>query len=151
MLGVLDVTIRLWGDRLFACVILGCAIVGVAHFKAGNSKKLVLTLAVIPAYIVVLFILLFGIDLLYVRRNELDKEKKYIEYNLQYTKNAYNINIEEIEIENSGTITQEDIEENEYLLQNIKLIKEDVILMMLKQYQTNLGYYSFENTHLRNI
>lgn len=146
--GVLDVTIRLWGERMLAAVILGCAITAVKNIKEGKFKKVMISIAIVPAYLVVIFLFLVGADLLYTRNNELDKQKKYIEYNIEYTKNAYNINIEEIEVENMGTITSEEIEENEYLLKNIKLIKEETILMTLKQYQTNLGYYVFNNTKL---
>lgn len=86
--------------------------------------------------------------MLYVRRNELDKEKQYIEHNISFTKNAYNINIEEIEVTSSGTITNKDIQDNKEVIDNIKLIKEDTMLTTLKEYQTSLGYYAFDNTKL---
>ena len=40
-----------------------------------------------------------------------DKEKAYITTNIDFTKTAYNINIDEIDLESTGTITQEEAEE----------------------------------------
>ena len=60
-------------------------------------------------------------DLAYVHSNELDKEKKYISENIKNTKIAYNINIEETNLENSGTITKEEVNNNENVINNIFL------------------------------
>ena len=51
-----------------------------------------------------MFIVMVVFDLMFVNSNTLDKEKQYLEHNISYTKNAYNINIEEKSIENTGTI-----------------------------------------------
>jgi len=87
--------------------------------------------------------------LIYVKSNELDKQKEYISYNIDATKNAYNINIDEIEIENSGTITTEDITNNQTVINNINILNEDVVLQNLEEYQTSLGYYTFDNTKVQ--
>ena len=50
-------------------------------------------------------------NLIFVNSNRLDKEIDYIGYNIDYTKLAYNLNIEEQEIENSDTITKQDLKE----------------------------------------
>ena len=87
---------------------------------------------------------MLGFDLIYVNKNELDKEKIYIENNIAFTKDAYDINIDEIEIQNSGTISNTDIQENQDVIDNINLLNEDTILENLAQYQTNSGYYSYK-------
>ena len=144
--GLIDVTIKVWGYRIFALVILICAILAIKYFKKEKFKKVMISLCGIPAYLVFLFIVMIGFDLIYVNSNELDKEKKYIEYNINFTKNAYNINIDEIEIQNSGTITSEDIASNQELVENINLLNEETVLQSLKQYQTSSGYYSYTTT-----
>ena len=144
--GLIDVTIKVWGYRIFALVILICAIMAIRYFKKEKFKKVMIALCGIPAYLVLLFIVMIGFDLIYVNSNELDKEKKYIEYNIDFTKNAYNINIDEIEIQNSGTITSEDIASNQDVVGNINLLNEDIILQSLEQYQTSSGYYSYTTT-----
>lgn len=144
--GLIDVTIRVWGYRIFAFVILICAVMAIKNFKKEKFKKVMFWLSAIPVYLVVLFVIMIGFDLIYVNNNELDKEKTYIEYNISFTKNAYDINVDEIEIQNSGTITTADITENQEVINNINLLNEETVLQSLKQYQTSSGYYSYNTT-----
>lgn len=146
--GTIEATVKTWGYRIFAIVVLICSIFAIHNFKKESFKKTGLWLCGIPAYLVVLFIVMIGTDLIYVNNNELDKEKPYIENNIEFTKNAYNINIDEVEIENSGTITNEDIVQNEESIGNINLINEEAVLSTLKQYKTNLGYYSYNTAQV---
>lgn len=144
--GLVDTTIRVWGYRIFAGIILICSIVAINNFKKEKFKKVMIALCGIPIYLVILFIVMLGFDLIYVNNNELDKEKTYIEHNIAYTKNAYDINIDEIEIQNSGTIKAEDISNNQEVINNINLVNNDIVLETLSQYQTNSGFYSYKTT-----
>ena len=120
--GMTETTIKLWGYVIFAFVIIIFAYRALKYFKKGNTGKVLKNLAVIPGYLVVLFIVMVVFDLAFVSTNELDKEKEYIAENIKNTKNAYNINIEEKNIENSGTITSEEVEENANVINNIPVI-----------------------------
>ncbi len=144
--GLIDTTLKVWGYRIFACIILICSIIAINNFKKEKFKKVMIALCGIPIYLILLFMVMLGFDLLYVNNNELDKEKTYIEYNIAFTKDAYNINVEEIEIENSGTIDTETISKNQEVINNINLINDDIVLETLSQYQTNSGYYSYKTT-----
>lgn len=144
--GLIEATIKTWGYRIFAFVILFSAIMAIINFKKENFKKIMKWICVIPAYLVVLFIVIISFDLIYVNSNELDKEKYYISKNIEFTKNAYNINVDEIEIENSGTITKDEVSKNQDVINNINILNEDVVLENLEQYQTNSGYYSYSTT-----
>lgn len=141
--GLIESTIRVWGYRIFAIIIPICAIMAIKNFKKENFKRVMIWLSSIPVYLVLLFVIMIGFDLIYVNKNEVDKEKQYIEANIAFTKQAYNINIDEIEIENSGTITSQDINSNQDVINNINLLNEDTVLEILNQYQTNAGYYSY--------
>ena len=146
--GLVDVTIRMWGYRIFSIIILITLVFALIYFKQHKYKKMIIAISVIPAYLVVLFLVMVGVDLLYVKTNELDKEKEYIGYSIEYTKNAYNLNAEEIELENSGTITTEDIEQNKEVINNVNILNKDTVLTHLEEYQTSLGYYTFKNTEI---
>ena len=76
---------------------------------------------------------------------KLDKEKEYIAENIKNTKNAYNINIEEKNIENSGTITSEEVEENANVINNIPVISKDAVSKTLENSQTVTGHYVYPN------
>lgn len=146
--GLVDVTVKVWGYRILSVLILVCLVFALIYFKQHKYKKMNITIAIIPAYLVLLFLLMVGVDLIYVNSDELDKEKDYIGYSIEYTKNAYNINTEEIEIENSGTITTEDIEQNKDVINNVNILNGDTVLTHLQEYQTNLGYYTYKNTKI---
>ena len=144
--GLIEATIKTWGYRIFAFVILISAIMAIVNFKKENFKKIMKWICIIPAYLVVLFVVMLGFDLIYVNNNELDKEKIYIEKNIEFTKNAYGINVDEIEIENSGTITKDEVNKNQDVINNVNILNEETVLANLEQYQTNSGYYSYNTT-----
>lgn len=146
--GMTEATVKLWGYILFAFVIVIFAYRALKYFKIGNTNKVLKNLAVIPGYLVLLFMVMVAFDLAYVNSNELDKEKDYIAENIKNTKNAYNINLEETNIENSGTITNEEVEENGNIINNIPIISEDAASKTLENSQTSTGYFNYPNVSL---
>ena len=148
--GITETTVKLWGYIIFAFVIVIFAYKALKYFKEGNTSKVLKNLAVIPGYLVVLFIVMVVFDLVFVGSNELDKEKEYIAENIKNTKNAYNINIEEENIENSGTITSTEVAGNSNVINNIPIISEDSVLKTLKDSQTVTGQFSYQSTNLAN-
>lgn len=146
--GMTETTIKLWGYVIFAFVIIIFAYRALKYFKEGNTGKVLKNLAVIPGYLVVLFIVMVVFDLAFVSTNELDKEKEYIAENIKNTKNAYNINIEEKNIENSGTITSEEVEENANVINNIPVISKDAVSKTLENSQTVTGHYVYPNINI---
>lgn len=146
--GFIDVTVKKWGYIIFSIFIIICAIWALKKARKGQYKKACIKLLLIPIYLVGLFIIVFLSDLIYVNNNELDKQKDYIETNIKFTKQAYDINIEEVELENTGTITSEDIEKNSEVIKNINIYNNNRVLSHLEEYQTNLGYYTYSSTQV---
>lgn len=103
------------------------------------------TLLSIPGYLVVMFIVMVGTDFIFVKPNEFDKERKYIEENINSTREAYGINASEINISYSGTISEEEINENKELLDNIPIVSQNMVKQSLEDTQTEAGYYTFRN------
>lgn len=87
-------------------------------------------------------------DIFYAKTNELDKETAYLEKNISSTKDAYNINVSETTIINSGDITIEDVDENENIINNIPIVSEDVVSETLNNNQTNTGYYTYDSINV---
>ena len=148
--GITETTIKLWGYVIFAFIIIIFAYRAIQAFKQEKTSKVLKNLAVIPGYLVVMFIVMVGFDLIFVNSNEIDKEKEYIQQNIDNTKSAYNINIEESNIENSGTITEEEVNENRNVINNIPIISQDTVLATLEDNQTETGYFSYRNANLAN-
>lgn len=73
--GLTETTIKLWGYVIFAFIIIIFVYRALKYFKEGNTGKVLKNLAVIPSYLVVLFVVMIGFDLIFVNSNELDKEK----------------------------------------------------------------------------
>ena len=144
--GFSEVTIKLWGYRILAILIIICVFLAIRFFKKSQTKKLVISLFVIPIYLIIMFFIIIAFDLLYVNQSKLDKQKDYIYYNLTNTKKAYGIDLEEIELDSGDTITKNEIEDYKKVLSNINLITKDVTLENLQMNQTNLGYYNYKNS-----
>ncbi len=146
--GITEATIKLWGYIVFAFVIILFAYRAIKYFKEGNTNKVLKNLAVIPSYLVLLFVIMLVFDLVFVRSNELDKEKEYIAENIRNTKNAYHINIEESNVKNSGTITTDEVEKNKNIVGNIPIITQEAVLKTLEDNQTGTGYFSYKSANL---
>ncbi len=146
--GMTETTVKLWGYIIFAIVIVVFAYRALKYFKEGTTSKVLKNLAVIPSYLVVLFIIMMVFDLVFVSSNELDKEKEYIAENIKSTKNAYDINIEEKNLQHSGTITNTEVEKNNNVIDNIPIISQEAVLKTLEDSQTKTGYFSYRNANL---
>ena len=143
-----DVMIQRWGYLIFSFVIVFASIRAIKAFKKNNSAKVLKNLAIIPGYLVAMFLVIIVFNLIFVNSNVLDKEKDYIADNIKYTKAAYNIDIEETNLENSGTITQSEVVENADVINNTRLINQDVVLKTLDDSQTGTGYYTYRNANI---
>ena len=147
--GFTDVTIKLWGYRILAIVVIISVYMAIKAFKEGKRKKLILCIGMVPIYLVGMFLVMIVFQAMFITTNELDKEKQYIETNIKYTKNAYGIDIQEINLNNSlENITTQDLTEYEKVLNNISIVSDDIVLKELQNGQTAKGYYSYRDTQI---
>jgi len=147
--GFTDVTIKLWAYRILSIVIIISVYMAIKSFKEGKTKKLILNIGIVPAYLVGMFLVMVVFQAVFVTTNELDKEKQYIEANIKYTKNAYGINIEEINLNNTlENITSEELTQYEKVLNNVAIVSEDIVLKDLQNGQTAKGYYSYRDSQI---
>ena len=146
--GMTEATIRLWGYIIFAFVIVIFAYRALKYFKQENTAKVLKNLAVIPIYLVALFVVMVVFDLIYVNSNELDRERPYISQNIENTKNAYGLDVEEQAVEYSGTVTEQELNENTNIVNNIPIISEDAVVITLENTQTSTGYYTYRSANL---
>ena len=148
--GLNDITIKLWGYRILSLVIIISTILILKYVGKGKLKKLLTSICIVPTYLVSMFIVLLIFNLIFVNSNRLDKEEEYIGFNIDYTKQAYNLNIDEIEYSNFENITKQDLEENSDIIKNIRLVDSQTTLKNLNTLQTNSEYYSYRTTKLLN-
>ena len=144
--GLTEKIIAVWGYRILAVLIVVAVFIAIKAFNKKNSRKIMLSLLSVPAYLVVMFIVMVGYKFIYVNQNELDKQKDYIATNLKFTKTAYNININEIDVESTGTLTKEESNKYNDVIDNIPIVTSDIVLSTLKETQRNTGYYTYNTT-----
>ena len=149
--GVVNSTIKIWGNIILAIVIVISIFRSTKYFKDGNRAKIIKNLAIIPAYMVLMFLVMVGFDLIFVQSNEYDREKNHIEENISSTLEAYGIEYEEEVIEYSGTITSEDVQENQDIIDNAAIINKDIVLQNLEETQTETGYYTYTTASIAKI
>lgn len=146
--GYTDVMIQRWGYLIFAFIMVIAIVKAVKAFKENNTAKVLKNLILIPGYLVIMFLVIIAFNLIFVNSNTLDKEKEYLQDNISYTKNAYNIDIDEESLESTGTITQQEVNENNSIIDNIRIVNSDTILKTLEDNQTGTGYYSYRNANI---
>lgn len=146
--GITDVTIKLWGYRLLAIVIVFSVFRAIKALKEKQTKKVIRAILIVPAYLVVLFTLMIGFKLVYINTNELDKEKQYLSYNIENTKAAYGIKIAEVNINDEESQDLKQIEQNSDLIENIATVNKDITLKTIGVTQTSTGYYTYRNTNI---
>lgn len=147
--GVTDIFIKLWGYRILSIVVIISVYIAIKSFRNKNTKRTIIAILTVPVYLLILFVVMVGFKFIYINTNELDKEKQYIAYNIENTKTAYNIKIDEIELDSNNSDIEE-IEKNSKLINNIALISEDITLRTIEVTQTNTGYYSYRNANISN-
>ena len=141
--GVTDVTIKLWGYAIVPILIVLSVFMAIKNFNNGKTKKVIMWILVVPAYIILLLIVMALFQLIFVTPNELDREEANIQNNINCTKEAYGINTEVFTIENGGeTITEETT------INNIVIVDEETVLKDLNTIQTEKGYYTYDTAKI---
>lgn len=146
--GKADVTIKLWGYRIFAVVLFLAVVRLLTYAMKSNFKQAMISILMVPTYLIGLFIGMVYYDLFIVKNDVLDNQKNYIAFNIENTKEAYGINIEQQSIEGYDTITYDEITKNADVISNIPIISEDVLLTTVAEHQEDGVYYSYGRTFL---
>ena len=143
--GFTEAIIKVWGYGILAVVILVATWKAIKYFKNQERKKLFISIASIPSYLVVLFIVMVAFNGIFVKTNELDREKEYIETSIENTRNAYNIDINETNIDYSGTITLKETQDNKDVIDNVTVVNKTAVLDTLEDIKTETGYYLYRD------
>ena len=142
--GYTQSTIKLWGYVLFALVIVVCVFKAIKNFNNEKNRRILYNLIAIPAYLVILFVVTATFDGIFVGSSKLEKEKEYLQININNTKQAYNINIDEKSLNYSGTITNQEALNNMETINNTVIVNKDNVLKALQDSQTEKGHYKYD-------
>lgn len=146
--GIADVSIRLWGYRILSIIIVISVFIAISNYNKGKTKKTIASILTVPGYLCLMLVALVGYNTVFIKSNELDKQKQYINYNIESTRNAYNIQSDEIKEASNGALTNEDIISNTNLLSNISIVNKELVLQNLNGTLTNKGYYTYNTSKI---
>lgn len=146
--GLVETTIKLWGNIIFAIILIISIWRAVTGLKKNEMSKTLKRLIVIPAYLVCMFIVMVGFDFIFVRTNEYDNQESYIKENISATKKAYGINFDINTLNYSGTISVDEVNENKEIVDNTAIVNPKLVLKNLNETQTQTGYYTYSTAHL---
>jgi len=92
------------------------------------------------------FIYPWAVQKFQVEPQEFDKEKKFIDYNIKYTRKAYNLDkIDEKPYQGTGDLTLEDITQNKAIMQNIRLWDWRPLRETFRQREARRPQYDFND------
>jgi len=146
--GLTEVKIKVIGYRILGVVIFFSLFRTVKYLKKFKVKKIISSMLITPIYLVMLFGVMTGFQYIYANRNEFDKQKEYIKENIKNTRQAYNIAIDEVDVDNSAELDNETILKNTEVLSQITIVDEDTTLANLAEYKDNDGYYTYQTTKI---
>ena len=142
-----DVHIKVLAYRVLVLVSLAWAvIIFLDAFKP--RKKLVWVSGII--WLGAVLVLGTGVPIIVqkivVKPNELARETPYIAYNIDFTREAFNLNkIKEVDFEVKDRLSAEDVKQQNVTIQNIRIWDERPLLQTYRQIQSIRLYYDFNN------
>lgn len=147
--GFTDVNVKLWVYRL----IMVLSIVGAAtlchHMHRKEPKKLVRIPIAIVAVGLLGGVVSFAVQNLLVSPDEINKESKYLERNISYTRHAYgldNIKVEEFPAEQN--LNRQAIRDNSQTITNIRINDYEPVQDFYNQTQSIRQYYDFNDVDI---
>ena len=142
-----DVTVRIPAFRaLMVISLLWSAFLIYSAYR----PKLKLLLISGGVWVVAILVLGNGLPILVqqfvVKPNELAKESPYIAHNIEFTRQAYNLNnIKEVHFTINEELSPEEIRGHDVTMQNIRVWDERPLLQTYRQIQAIRLYYNFSN------
>jgi uncharacterized membrane protein (UPF0182 family) len=142
-----DVHVQLWAFRflLFAAIIAAVVLIANIRYRRPNLP-LVVVGSFIGAMLLVSVIIPRIAQRLIVVPNELEQDRKYIQYSIKYTREAYNLDkIKESEFVAADDLTRQDLQDNDLTIQNIRIWDKRPLLRTYEQLQELRTYYNFHD------
>jgi len=142
-----DMHVRFWAYRLLIGISFLFAVV--LFYSAFNPRTKVMLwsgAAWVGAVLIFAVVLPMGVQKVVVKPNELVKESKYIGYNIDCTREGYNLNrIKAVRFDINNELSLKEMNRESTTLQNIRIWDERPLLQTYRQIQAIRLYYNFNN------
>lgn len=147
--GFTDVNVKLWVYRLIMVLSIVGAVTLCHHMNRKEPKKLVRIPIAIVAVGLLGGVVSFAVQNLLVSPDEINKESKYLERNISYTRHAYgldNIKVEEFPAEQN--LNRQAIRDNSQTITNIRINDYEPVQDFYNQTQSIRQYYDFNDVDI---
>lgn len=147
--GFTDVNVKLWVYRLIMVLSIVGAVTLCHHMHRKEPKKLVRIPIAIVAVGLLGGVVSFAVQNLLVSPDEINKESKYLERNISYTRHAYgldNIKVEEFPAEQN--LNRQAIQDNSQTITNIRINDYEPVQDFYNQTQSIRQYYDFNDVDI---
>ena len=67
--GTVDVTIKVIGNVILSIIIIVAAFLATSNFKKGEKSKIIKNILIVPSYMVLMFVIMIGYDMIFVNSN----------------------------------------------------------------------------------
>ena len=144
--GFTDVNVTLW----MYIILMGLSVIAAIGFAIGITKKKIKPAAAVPVIMIIVGAAGIGGQLLVqnliVTPDEINKESKYLERNIEYTQYAYGLNdVDEKSFSASDNLSSDDIARNEDTISNIRINDYSPTKKFYNQTQSIRQYYDFND------
>jgi len=149
--GYVDVKIWLNYFRLAPILLVIIVVLSFMFISIEKFKRAAITISVFPAIWIVVTLTAVIVQSFVVKPNEANLESQYLKYNIQQTRQAYNLST--IKVENFSEIqplTPEIIQKNQETKNNIRVIDYQPTLQYTIQQQRNTNFYTFYDCDIIN-
>lgn len=144
--GYTDYNVTLLFYRIITVISLVMAVLSVVFILKKKYKMLIGSVVVIAIAVVAEPIVAKVTQSFFVKSNELEFEKKYINYNIESTRKAFNLDkIEVKSFEPKYNLDAKKIEENNDIISNLRINSVEPVLSFYNQVQTMKNYYNFND------
>ncbi len=135
--------------NLYRILAIGCLIAAVTFFMGSRKRNLKFALTV-PATLIIISIAGTGlagiVENFIVEPDQLSKETKYMEYSIKSTQAAYSLNdVIDVEFPANNNLTIEDINNNQEVIDNIRINDQEPLIQVYNQLQGIRPYYVFND------
>lgn len=144
-----DIHVSLLFFKVIVVVSLVAAVVIFASLMTSKSKPIVISVIVIMVLVAAETVTSFSMQRFIVKSNEKTLEQPYIQYNIDATRKAYNIDeAETSSFPVTDDITTQDIAANQDTIDNIRINSYEPALEFYNQVQIIRYYYTFNDLDL---
>lgn len=143
--GYTDINIMMTAYKIAMWLVIAVVVIAYVFLERNKIKKAIITMAIVPVFWGFVYVSVWGTQFFVVTPNEFAKESEYIGYNLKSTKQAYNIDAEEVRFPVSAGLTENSLLNNAGTVENIQIADKEATLKALNQNQATRGYYTFND------